>query len=259
MSYPVIASSVDTDFNLSATSFSVNLPGSLAVGDRVVIAADFRSTSTITPPSGYTLLRQVAGGGSVGGSFYWERICNGTEGSTATFNSVTATSAAFKVLKITGAHASTQSEISNPGASGDVSAVNPQGVTASWGADDNLFIAFGASSAATMNFTAAPTNYSGLSQNVASSGGATCNIAYASRNFNSASDDPSAFTTSSNRWWSALTLVVRPVTVPVSSGKIKLFNGTSFVVKPVKVWNGSLWVTKSLKFYNGTSWESTSY
>lgn len=42
-------------------------------------------------------------------------------------------------------------------------------------------------------------------------------------------------------------------------GQIKVWNGTSWDVKPVKVWNGSTWVTKPLKYWNGSAWVLTSY
>lgn len=58
--------------------------------------------------------------------------------------------------------------------------------------------------------------------------------------------------------WSA----TRQFTVSTSgalTGQIKVWNGTSWVAKPVKVWDGASWVTKPVKQYNGTSWVSTNY
>ena len=46
---------------------------------------------------------------------------------------------------------------------------------------------------------------------------------------------------------------------PVSSGNIKIFNGTTFEAKPVKVWSSSAWVTKPLKCWNGSTWSTTTY
>lgn len=46
---------------------------------------------------------------------------------------------------------------------------------------------------------------------------------------------------------------------PSGTGQIKVFNGSSFVAKPVKVWNGSAWVIKPLKRWNGSSWVTTNY
>jgi hypothetical protein len=38
------------------------------------------------------------------------------------------------------------------------------------------------------------------------------------------------------------------------AGQIKIYNGSTWVWKPVKVWNGSTWTTKTLRYWNGTSW-----
>ena len=45
-------------------------------------------------------------------------------------------------------------------------------------------------------------------------------------------------------------------TTTTSAGRRKVWNGTSWVVKPTKVWNGSAWVVKPTKFWNGTAWIS---
>ena len=43
------------------------------------------------------------------------------------------------------------------------------------------------------------------------------------------------------------------------SGQIKVWNGTSFVAKPVKVWDGTIWAIKPLKRWTGTDWLTTPY
>lgn len=39
----------------------------------------------------------------------------------------------------------------------------------------------------------------------------------------------------------------------------KVWNGSSWVVKPVKVWNGSSWAAKPLKRWNGSAWVPVEY
>lgn len=46
---------------------------------------------------------------------------------------------------------------------------------------------------------------------------------------------------------------------PGTTGQIKVWNGSSWVAKPVKVWNGSTWETKPVKYYNGSTWVTTPY
>lgn len=43
------------------------------------------------------------------------------------------------------------------------------------------------------------------------------------------------------------------------TGQIKVWDGASFVAKPMKVWNGASWVTKPVKYYNGATWVTTPY
>lgn len=54
--------------------------------------------------------------------------------------------------------------------------------------------------------------------------------------------------------WSAVSIALRPA----SGGKIKVYDGASWVKKPVKWWNGSAWVEKPVKRWNGSSWVALS-
>jgi hypothetical protein len=40
-----------------------------------------------------------------------------------------------------------------------------------------------------------------------------------------------------------------------NAGLIKVYDGSSWVWKPVKVWNGTSWVTKTLRYWDGTHWQ----
>ena len=44
-----------------------------------------------------------------------------------------------------------------------------------------------------------------------------------------------------------------------STGQIKVYNGSTFVAKPVKWYNGSAFITKPLKRWNGSAWITTPY
>lgn len=44
-----------------------------------------------------------------------------------------------------------------------------------------------------------------------------------------------------------------------STGQAKVYNGSTFVAKPVKVYNGSTWDIKPVKYYNGSTWVTTTY
>ncbi len=45
-----------------------------------------------------------------------------------------------------------------------------------------------------------------------------------------------------------------PVAPPDTSGRMNVYNGSSWVKGPVAVFNGSSWVTGTVYVYNGSSW-----
>jgi len=258
MAFPTASAATATTFASSVTSMAVSLPASIASGDLLIAHVGVRNAGTWTLPSGWVALTEQAGGGAVGEMGVWYKIATGSEGASATWTTNTATTAAWQVRKITGWHGTTPPELT--ATSGDAVAVNPPSRTASWGAADTLWLAVVGSSANTMSFTAAPTNYTSLTTTTASTGGGASNAGSAVRQLNAASEDPGTFTTSTNRWWAAATIAVRPSAgAPATTGQIKVYNGSSFTAKPVKVWSGTSWVTKPLKRWNGTSWVATNY
>jgi|JI9StandDraft_1071089.scaffolds.fasta_scaffold45643_3 hypothetical protein len=42
-------------------------------------------------------------------------------------------------------------------------------------------------------------------------------------------------------------------------GNVKVWDGSSWVVKPAKIWNGSSWQIKPVKHWTGSLWASTNY
>ena len=210
--FPFPHSPVDTDFTSSVTSMAVNMPAAVNSGDRLIAIVHYRNAGTwTTVPTGWSNLAEQGGGGSVGEMAVFEKIADGTEdGGTATWVTGTGTTAAWQVIRISGAHASTAAEVTTT--SGDSSSADPPSESASWGAENNLWLAVaGHSAASAAAFTIAPTNYLGFASNGASSGGSACSIAVAYRQLNASSEDPGTFTAGgSNRWWAAATIAVRP-------------------------------------------------
>lgn len=217
---PTVSAATTTSFTTSVTSMPVNLP-SVSSGELLIAAVGVRNAGTWTPPSGWTLLAEQAGGGSVGETGVWYRIADGTEGATATWTAGTATTAAWHVRKVTNWHGTTPPEYTST--NGDAVSVDPPSITPSWGGTDTAFIVFAGSSADSMTFSGAPTNYSDLSSTTASSGGGASNMGSATRATSSTTENPSAFTTSTNRWWAAFTIAVRPA----ASGGGSLIDATS--------------------------------
>ena len=55
-------------------------------------------------------------------------------------------------------------------------------------------------------------------------------------------------------WRGALVLPAEYFEVEIPGGKIKHWNGSSWVSKTMKTWSGSAWVPGLLKYWNGSVW-----
>lgn len=91
-------------------------------------------------------------------------------------------------------------------------------------------------------------------QNIATTNRTTVGAGYVTGQSAGVSYNPAAFTWSANintQAWEAVTLSIRE---EVLGGKIKVWNGSAWVEKPVKVWTGSAWVEKKVKYWNGSAW-----
>lgn len=225
MAFPVTSAATTTTFATSVTSMAVNMPASISSGDLLIAAVGVRNAGTWTPPSGWDLLEEKAGGGTVGETGVWYKIADGSEGATQTWTTGTATTAAWHSFKVTTWHGTTPPEYTST--NGDSAAVNPPSLSPSWGSADTLWIALAGSSANTMSFTGSPTDFTGLTTSTASSGGGASNMGSAFRQNATATEDPSAFTTSTNRWWASFTIAVRPSAG--ASTSIKDFIGGGFI------------------------------
>lgn len=260
--FPVRESVTETDFATSVTSMAVNMPATVNAGDRLIALCHARNAGTwTTVPADWSNLVEQAGGGAVGELSIFEKIAVGNEdGGTATWVTGTGTTAAWQVIRISGAHASTASEVTP--ASGDSSAANPPSETASWGGNENnLWLAVaGHSAASAAAFSASPPGFLGFAQNGASSGGAAVCVAHGYDLYAGDTYDPGTFTVSgSNRWWAAATIVVRPAATGGGGGNAKLINigNTWKSVNGMQINIGNVWKPVVSVMVNiGNVWKS---
>lgn len=145
--------------------------------------------------------------------------------------------AAMFLLSLSGAH---DSQV--PEASAHAATADPATITASWGAEENLFVAVcgngeSATTGSFLGITVAPTNYTdyadtGISADVV--GGIEGAVAF--RLLDAATEDPGLFTVdTSNTRSGALTLAVRPAPVLSLPGLLKVRSSLS-AVKHAGVW-----------------------
>ena len=204
MTFPSVTSTA-TSFHTSAvTTHTVNMPSTVA-NDFIVILAATDGLPTTVPPTGFTELFDS------GGLHVFIKVATGSEGSTVTFS----TSAAETSAHITLAGNNWFEDLAgieiSASASATSSSPDPDSVTASWGSDDNLFIANFAATRGDRTTTGYPSNYTGSNiDNPNGVGGAGAQMACATRNLAASNDDPGTFSTSGSVPYVASTIVIRP-------------------------------------------------
>lgn len=206
----VVSSAIKTGFASSVTSMAVNLPASISSGDLLIAIVEVRNSGTWTKPTGWTQIFAPVAAGGVGDFTAFYKIADGTEGSTATWTASVASTASWQVRKITDWDGTAAPEAATANSGGAVSTNNPPSLTPSWGADNTIWLAVMGDTAQTVSITGAPANYSDITANPISSGGAAVNTGSAYRTNNTATEDPGGFSTGSDRWWVAATIAIKP-------------------------------------------------
>lgn len=212
MAFPTIAATA-TSAKTSGISSTVTvaLPTGIVAGNLLIAAVVNGGGASLSWPAGWTELFDQNGGTAGQSAAY--RFADGSEGASinCTLSGASAI-AAMAAWRITGHHASTPPEVGTPPAVSSTSTPNPPSLTASWGAESNLWIAFtGIEGLRTVS--AYPSNY-GLSQiEQQSDGTATVDmtIGAAARQIAAATENPGTFTWDGTDNAVAQTIVVRPL------------------------------------------------
>ena len=197
----------------NSTSPSFTLPATVVADDLIIVIAGTDSTATFTPPAGFTAISQQSA------SFFqcqvFGKIASGAEGGTSVSGTLSSSeSSCYIALSVDGFSGNIADVAISTVATGVGTSADPSAVTATWGPDDNLFIACAIGDYYNKTASAFPTNYTSnqLTQQHSDAFGGTQAVSIASRELAAASDDPSAFTLAStpNDGYGAFTIVVKP-------------------------------------------------
>jgi hypothetical protein len=206
-------SEVVTTTAVGSSDFVVDLPATVNNGDLLILigGGDAASGSGAITVSGWTLVG-ASGGGTNSSGIWWRAGVSGDSGGTATldyqFSSSFAVHAA-QVLRITGWDSGTDPEFS-AFASSNNSAPAPGAVTASWGAEDNLFITAINTGDDDVALTISSTGYSVISElETGSAANDFFKVRHQYLESTAASDAPSAWTLAASQVWNGATIVVR--------------------------------------------------
>ena len=217
-SFPAVESVTESSFSSSSTSHAATYPATVNSGDLLIIVCTFHSFSgsafTITDPSGYTELYDVAftGSGDISHAAVFVKSASGSEGGgSETLTTSLSVFGAAQVYRITGWSGTIGDVESGTTATGSSSAPNPGSLTLSAGSGNNLWVATAHSAdddAATSSY---PTGYSN-GVDTACGGGANNSgrIATARRTAVAATEDPDAFALASTEVWVAAVVGIPP-------------------------------------------------
>lgn len=224
MTFPVLQGITGSVTNTPSTSHNVAQPATVNAGDLLLASLEFNADTTVACPGGeYTRLSQRAS--SPGQWELWGRIASGSEdGTNITFTTSASMAGAFQVARITGHKGGlvAGTDYSLGTATGTTSTANanpdPPSVTAAWGTNDNLFIAFTGYRGTNVAVSSYPASYTSGAFSVSTNGGGGgAGVAMAIRALASTTDNPGAFTLAAAQDHNEQTIVIRPATTATNA------------------------------------------
>ena len=225
MAFPVVAGSIATEEQTAVAQPTINLPGSIAAGDLLLIFLHFAGDDDSITLSGWTQLFHRFFGASdlnLGADdrhYCWYRQADGTEGGSIASTSADPTTGKTAALawRITGAElvATQAPEASPPATNVGSTTPDPPDFSPTGGAKDYLWLWVGGwQNEQTSPPAGNPTNYASniIGASTGTGGIAATNgrAASASRELNAASEDPPSWTISASGPWAAYTFAIHP-------------------------------------------------
>lgn len=197
----------------NGTAPTYTLPASVSSGDGLLVIAGTDGTATHTVPSGFTEKSQQDATQFQVQVF--GKVADGTEGGTDVDGSLSSSeSMCYLAMAIQDWSGDLNDIEVNTIVTGSGTSADPGSITASWGSDDNLFIAVAIGDYYDKIATVFPTGYSDnqTTQQHSDTFGGTQAVSLATKESASASDDPSAFTlvNTTGNAYAVLTIVVKP-------------------------------------------------
>lgn len=201
-----------TSITANNTSHTVNLPGNVATsaGKLCLILFGVDGNATVSA-TGWTATAQANSSGNCSAQALYKWL-SGSEGATVTVTTSASESLHAIAFVVEDAHGSTAPETASITAGTVESNLNPAALTPSWGAADDLWLAWvvqDASSGTTGFGASQPIRYLYLHEGLPANTGHVLFLA-AYRWLNAASENPGPFISTVGEQYAGLTLAVRP-------------------------------------------------
>jgi hypothetical protein len=195
------------------------LPTTVNAGELIVVyfSTDGDNVSTF-PDQGVTWIKllNLSDSKDIHLSVAYKFAVGDEGGTTITVTTSSNETSAHLSYTVTGHNSSTNAPEISTGVTGASNTPNPDSVTATWGADDNIWFAISANDDDD-SITGWPTNYND-NQHQIEAGNAGPTLGVCSYNYNSTdTQDPDPFTIAASEQWAAATMVVQagPEPTPV--------------------------------------------
>ncbi len=217
---PTFVEAAVSESSTFVTSHDLDVPAREA-GDWLVAAWSSNGSpgATLTGMSGWTELPFSADPANSKRSRAWIRLVDDTyagAASTETITTSTTVESATLCFRIRGAYPyNTEGvgwDFSSTGSEGFGTAVDPPSVSPTWGDALNLYVALGFAGDQAVTVSSGPAGYSNVTAG-ASDSGTSPQVMGATIVASGTSDDPGAFTISTNDLWEGCTVVFRPAGV----------------------------------------------
>lgn len=201
---PLFQSSTGTAITTASTSYALNMPTGIVVGE-LLFAVLVRNTTSgsVTWPAGWTELEDAATSKSLS---YAYRIADGTEGTTITVTSTNSVTAVAIIARIANHASSVSAPVDGTAATGTSTSPNPPNVAHSWGTGPWTMFLTVLSANTNVTVSADSSGYTLGAQNALSTN-ARVRIAY--KVAKAASDDPGTMTLASSQNWRVNTVAIR--------------------------------------------------
>lgn len=227
MASPAVAGTALTRITVAATSYTINLPASIASGDGLIIVVAVMAptgTETIAATGWANITNFVTRNGTAQAIHALYRQANGSEGSTVTVTNSDSSKVATVAYRITGHQDFATSPQATTGVTGSgTNNADPPSVSVTGGPKDVLSLACMALEGEVFTGTGAPTNWTNNQvEDTGVSGSATVNglIQVAQRQETNVSTvNPGVFSHASNNWV-AQTIVIHPAGPAAVTGTI---------------------------------------
>ena len=224
--FPQVQFVTETSFAAEPTSHLVQMPAIVDPGDLLVILVSLHQEPPSATPGGWSQLFLLALGADEFAAYAKDAVGD-EDGTTVDVTTTIGASGAAQVYRITNWEGTLVNGVevgTAVGAQGTTP--DPPSLTASWGAENNLWLAVAGAADDDQAATAYPTNYTNGIDTMSGGGANSSAQVYSARRENAiATENPAVFTLATTEAWVANTIVIRPAPSTFDSERQNIING----------------------------------